>query len=117
MPTKEDILKTANTLAREKVSVPEWSGDGHVFVQEMTGLESCVFRGAIKDAKSEDVTAEMLICCVVNEQGERIFDNGDKAAILSLPARPLKRVLQAAMRINGLLDGEEFAGNSGATGS
>jgi len=117
MLTREQILKKADTQIKI-VKVPEWGGD--VRVRGMTGEERDAFEGSIttiKEGKSEvdtkNIRAKLVIQCVIDEKGERIFDMKDVLALGKKSAKALQRIFEVAGDLCGLSEGviEKIAKN------
>ena len=118
--TKAQILGVAD-LEHEDVEVPEWGGA--VRVQMLTGAERDAFEQEIVTRQGKkvqmnlaNVRARLVALCVVDEEGQRLFGEGDVKALGRKSALALNRVFEVAQRINGLTeqDMEELAGNSGS---
>lgn len=119
--TWAEIL-AADDLPREEVSVPEWGGSVHVRV--MTGEERAAFEvenvKARKAAKDEDTWfrdygVRLLVRCLCDGAGKPIATAADAAALAGKSARVLDRLVDAAIRLNGL--GARDSGNSDGTPS
>ncbi len=114
--TKEQIC-SANDISRVEVEVPEWGGT--VFVKTMTGAERDAYESSLISGRKlnlQDVTAKLCVCCIVDEQGNRLFNEGDIAALSNKSARALSRVYAKAQELNGLRpeDIGELVKNSGS---
>lgn len=103
MLTKSDIISKID-LRREKVSVPEWGGD--IFVSEMTGEARDAWEQSLisKDAnvRMKNIRARLVCATVVNESGDRLFDDNDIETVGKLSASALEKVCRVAQRLNGL---------------
>lgn len=120
--SKAQIL-SAEDRGRELVDVPEWGGS--VYVQAMSGAERDAFEASMleinEDAKGrvtttrkmENLRAKMCARCLVGEDGVRLFEEADIAALGAKSAKALDRVFSVAQRLNGVgeKDLEELAGN------
>jgi len=111
--TKDQIL-AANDLGLFKVSVPEWGGD--VFVRVMTVGERDAYENEWmrkKDTGVDDFRTKFLVRCLVDADGNRLFDNGDVQKLAAKSAKVMNRLWQAAMEHNNLSDSdvEELAKN------
>lgn len=102
---REQILK-ASDLPTQRVDVPEWGGA--VLVRGMTGTERDAIEQSVmaKDGKGlGDVTglrARVVACCVVDEQGKRLFQKGDVDALGAKSAIVLQRLFEVAQQLSGL---------------
>jgi hypothetical protein len=111
--TKDQIL-SADDLGLLKVSVPEWGGD--VYIRVMSVGERDAYENEWirkKDTGVDDFRTKFLVRCLVDEKGQRLFDNGDVSKLSSKSAKVMNRVWQAAMEHNNLSDAdiEELAKN------
>lgn len=111
----------ATTLPRETVAVPELGGD--VIVQGMSGTDRNTYEAALlvgKGRKSHvdlsDITAKLLVRCLINEDGSRIFRDDETALIGAVRADALSRLSAVAQRLCGLTDEDvEELGKSSTT--
>jgi hypothetical protein len=67
-----------------------------------------------KETGVDDFRTKFLVRCIVDEKGNRLFDNGDVARLAQKSARVMNRIWMAAMEHNNLSDQsiEELAKNS-----
>lgn len=120
MLNREAILSKKN-LKKQKVTVPEWGGD--VFVSEMTAEARDEWEQKIirKDDGShlKNFRAKLVVACLVDEKGNRIFGDGDVEEVGRLSAKALGRVVEVAQKVNGLTDKdlEDVEGNLDAAPS
>lgn len=112
--TKDQIFSAsdANLL---KLHVPEWKGD--VYVRVMTVGERDAYENEWQRKREtgvDDFRTKFLVRCLVNESGERLFDNGDVQRLSQKSAKVMNRIWLAAMEHNNLSDEsiEELAKNS-----
>lgn len=117
MLSKEDILK-ADDLEREECEVPEWNGS--VIVRALNGRErddyeaSCVQqRGNNMHRNLANVRAKLVVRSVIDEDGNRLFEDRDANALGLKSAAALDRVFTVAARLSRLSDEDvdELAGN------
>jgi hypothetical protein len=110
----------AKAIPRERVEVPEL--DGVVYVRGMTGKERGEWEASLtkgRGVKARPNTANgratMLVRCLVDEKGDRIFQNGDADALGDIRVDVLNRLFQVANRLSGS-DQEELdeVGNGSA---
>ena len=111
--TKDQIL-AADDMGMLKLAVPEWGGD--VFIRVMTVGERDASEHEWmrkKDTGVDDFRTKFLVRCLVDEKGNRLFDNGDVAKLAAKSAKVVNRVWQSAMEHNNLSDEsiEELAKN------
>jgi hypothetical protein len=117
--SRDDVLK-ADDLTTEEVDVPEWGGT--VLVRGMTGRERDEFEASAMDQRSgrmnlANTRAKIVLRCVVDDDGKRLFDNADLDVLGAKSAAALDRVFAVASRLSGLgeRDVEELAANFGGT--
>lgn len=123
--TKDQIQACIN-LRSEVVFVPEWGGD--VMVRELTGEERDSYEQSIFEARRvgnkteitpnlRNVKARMVVRCVINEDGTRLFGDADVEWVGKKSASALNRIVDVAERLSGLTkkDVAELEKNS-ATG-
>jgi hypothetical protein len=106
--SKDAILK-ADDLPRQVVEVPEWGGS--VMVRGLTGSERDKFEASVLvkkgkdyDVKLTDLRARLVVLSVIDEAGNRLFDDNDVAELGKKSASALNRVFEAAQRLSGLTD-------------
>jgi len=130
--TKEQIL-SAQDLAHEDVSVPEWGGV--VRVQEMSGQDRERFEGALYHIKTRltggtiseqelEITehkVKVLLCslAMVDDKGNRLFKDSEVEKLGRKSYKALVRVYNVARRLSGIgAEAEqELAGESSAAES
>ena len=125
--SREAILGVAD-LPTEDVEVPEWGGT--VRVKGLTGKDRDAFEASIvgdtaatkgqsRRLNMANMRARFVALSIVDEQGVRLFSDGDVAALGAKSAAALQRVYVVAQRLSGLTDEdvEELAGNSEAAPS
>lgn len=117
MLTREAIL-SANDLARESLTVPEWGGD--VWVRTLTAAERDTWEQQVRDQTDDSgavgqrrLKSMLAVLTVVDNDGARLFADDDVEALDEKSAAAVDRIWQVACRLNGLTDGdvEELAGN------
>jgi hypothetical protein len=106
--SKEQIL-AVDDLTYEDVEVPEWGGT--VRVRMLTGAERDKFEESVMTRKGRQVDvklallrAKLVALTVVDEAGQRLFEERDVAALGQKSAVALNRVFEVAQRINGLTE-------------
>ena len=104
--TRDAILAVVD-LPSETVPCPEWGGE--VSIRGMTGSERDAFEQSlfIGDADSkrfsaDNVRAKLLVRCIVDENGERIFKDEDVEALGRRSAQVLDRLYDVAQRLSGI---------------
>jgi len=116
--TRDEILQ-ADDLEKRLVEVPEWGGS--VWVRALRGDEYDEFQESILEGKGKNrqvnvknLRAKLVVRSVVNESGERIFDDGDYATVGKKSSAALNRLFVAAQELSAVDDDEVEAlvGNS-----
>ncbi|MBP8292712.1 MAG: hypothetical protein KAX65_08060 [Caldilineaceae bacterium] len=106
-------------LKHEDVQVPEWGG-AFVRVRSMSASERDRFEAGTVQRNGKNVTtnlehirARLCIMCLVDENGEHLFDDGDTFPLGAKSAAALDRIFQVAQKLNGLReeDVNELAAN------
>lgn len=118
--TKADIL-SKTVLRRERVPVPEWSGE--VYVRELTAHERDTWEGTLlqerpaqggkkkqRTVRETEVVyrgarARLCAMCMCDADGNNLFTLAEAEELGKVSAAGLDRVYDAAMAINGM--GEE----------
>lgn len=114
---KDQQLGAAD-LRAEVVPVPEWGGD--VRIQGMMG---CDRNSLLGESATSDVPrysnwyGRVLVRCIVDEKGQRIYQDADAEALGRKNALVLERLFTVAARLSALAeaDVEELAKNSEST--
>ena len=112
--SKTDILD-ADDMPREEVAVPEWGGT--VLVRTMTAAERDSFEARVIGTDGirnlANIRATLCARCIVDEQGKRLFGDGDIDLLGQKSAAAVDRVFAVCQRLNGLTpdDVEELAKN------
>lgn len=104
--SKEAIL-AAQDLRFEVVPVPEWGGE--VRVRTMTGADRDAYeqslmasRGPDAKANIKNVRARLVAYSIVDEAGNRLFNEEDIDALGAKSVRALDRVFSAASRLSAI---------------
>lgn len=111
--TKDQIL-SADDAGLLKLHVPEWGGD--VFIRVMSVGERDAYENEWQRKKEtgvDDFRTKFLVRCLVDEKGNRLFENGDVVKLSQKSARVMNRLWLAAMEHNNLSNEsvEELAKN------
>lgn len=114
-----DEILNAQDEQFEDVSVPEWGGELRVkglSGTERDALEASMIQGKGKkrDINLANLRAKLVAHSVVDENGERVFEDADIAALGKKSAAALQRAFEVAQRLSGLSqeDVEELTKNS-----
>jgi hypothetical protein len=122
----DDILG-ADDVTIEPVKVPEWGGKT-VLVRGLSGEERDAWEASIRQIRPSlskkgeqeivlnqtNARAKLLVKCIVNTQGQRVFTDQQAPALGRKNGRALDRLYDVASRLSGLSDEEEevIEGNS-----
>jgi hypothetical protein len=119
MNLKEQILAANDRPAPEPVDVPEWGTK--VFIRVMAGAERDAFEtenfrmnGKSVEINRENTRARLLVRCLCDETGNRIFADSDAAQLGEKSAAVLDPLFDRAQRLNKLTkkDIDELTKNS-----
>lgn len=115
----EEILG-ANDIKFAVVPVPEWGGK--VRVKGLSGSERDAYEQSIMILRKggnyvpnlENARAKLVVRCVVDKDGKKLFSEANIVALGAKNAAALQRVFQKARELSGLTedDMEELVGNS-----
>lgn len=117
MLSRESIL-AADDIETEIVDVPEWGGS--VRVRGMSGKQRDRWEASLSERRNkryvpnlENIRAKLVVECVVDENGQQLFQFGDVEALGLKSASALNRVYEVAARLSGVTDEdvEELAQN------
>jgi len=119
--TKEEILAQTN-LAVEELDIPEWGGT--VWVRELTAAKRDGYEASLLVAKRvkgrmqmepalANAKAKMVVKCLVDADGNRLFQDTDINALGQLSSAALNRIVETAQRLSGMSeeDLEELGAN------
>lgn len=110
-----DQILNSDDLTKEEVSVPEWGGE--VFVRTLTGTEKDTFEekiiGKNGGVNMKNIRALLASLTIVDEKGERLFEESDIKELGRKSGAALSRVFNVAQRLNKISDDdvEELAKN------
>lgn len=114
--SKAEIL-SANDLPSEDVDVPEWGGV--VRIRTMSGTERDAMEQSLlgPDGKptrnTRGLRARVVALTAIDEEGNRLFTEGEAEQLGTKSAAALSRLFDAAAKLNGLTssDVEQLAKN------
>ena len=119
-------LLTAEQLTRplprrfERVELPEFGEDAHVFVKGFTAREKGRFETSLQNKKGnrdkarvQEVRERLLVATVCDEDGTLIMSADDVSELGNQDSGVVSRLFDVAMRLCGMSDDdvEELAGN------
>jgi hypothetical protein len=99
----------------KSVDVPEWGGT--VNIATMSGAERDAFEsdvcGGDGKVRTQNIRAKLLVRCIVDDAGGRVFTDADADELGTKSAAALDRLFDVARKLNGLSkqDVEELAKN------
>ena len=103
----KDQIFSADDIKTEVVPVPEWGGE--VMVRGLTGHqrdaweETLTVRNGRKVINNmTDFRARLAVLCIVDEQGKRLFHDGDVAQLASKSGAALDRIYEKAAALSGI---------------
>lgn len=111
-----DRILAADDLPMEAVEA--WGEE--FYIRTLTGAERDGWEASIVDTtkgkprvQMENARAKLVVRCVVDEDGERIFADKDAKALGAKSSLEIARLYDVATRLNGITDEdvEELAGN------
>src|ERR1035437_8715941 len=104
MAVSRDNIFGSKDRPSEKVNVPQWGGD--VYVSTITGTERDAFESAITSSEGkvsvENIRAKLLVRCLTDENGNRLFTDADALQLGTKSANILDRLFTVARKLNGL---------------
>lgn len=102
MNLNRDSILAANHLKTETLEVPELGGS--VIIRELTAAKA----RELNSIKDENMLPVMwVVASVVNEDGSVAFSAKDIPLFDNISQAAIRRISNAAIRLNGLLDGIE----------
>lgn len=122
--TRDQILEAARhaKIDREALTVPELGGE--ICVRGMSGKERDKFEEGLRIRKGKragqsdlrNFRAQLAVRVIVNEQGERLLNDGDADLFGTLPAGVLDRIIAKCTELSGKADEEiDDLGNGSAS--
>lgn len=119
MSIREQILSNKKTGRVESVDISAFDVDwpDTVYLRLMSAGDRDAFEASCIGDQSkwmQGLRCRLLVRCLSNESGERIFDDGDALELAKQPSDLIVYLFEHAMRVNGIGedDVEEMRGNS-----
>jgi len=119
--SRESLLKPV-AVPMEEIHIPEL--DGSVWVKGMTAADRSRFErqfslasGKRNKRKTQEIRERLIVACVCDEQGNKLFTQEDVGAIGAQSAMIIEKIVDVAQRLCGMAneDVEAMAGNSELT--
>lgn len=73
--SKAKILAAKDVKLSEPIEVPEWGGD--VYIKTLSGIERDAFEESYAEQKMRAFRVRFLVLTLADENGERLFADGD----------------------------------------
>lgn len=96
-------------VQQEDVWVPEWKS--YVRVRGLTGRDRDAYetsitvgRGKNQEINTRNARAKLVVLCVIDDAGNRLFTDADVRALGEKSAAALQRVFDVCRRLSGLSD-------------
>lgn len=102
---KQNVL-SADDFQYAIIPVPEWGGD--VRVRGLTAAEQAIISKKINESNTNDLAVIVTIMACVDENGERIFENGDKDALKARSYAVLDRIARKILELSGAGDADSI---------
>ena len=101
LTSKDDVLKK-NDHKTIEVEVPEW--DCTVNIKTITATERDRFEQQVYGKSTSNVRAKFLVLCIVDDDGNRVFNDADAATLGMKSGVALDRLFTKAAALNCLGD-------------
>ncbi len=98
---RQQILES-NDLPKKEIQVPEWGGS--IFIRTLTGTERDNFEISVSNNNLKNVRARMAVLCIVDEAGERLFEDKDAVELGKKSSAALSKIFDEAAEMNGLTE-------------
>lgn len=109
MLLSRDALLRATALPTETIQIPELGGA--IVVRGLSGTERDAYETSLFMQKKgkrvenmQNARARLVVLCVVNDAGERVFTAADVPAVGAMRADILDRIFTVAKKLSGLSD-------------
>ncbi|MGH7206891.1 MAG: hypothetical protein ACREI2_11865 [Nitrospiraceae bacterium] len=95
--TRAQILASRRDRKPVRLEVPEWGGD--VYVRVLSAADQMAISDELPPT---EVPIQILLHCLVDESGERIFTDGDQDELAKEDFPIIMRVFSFVAKLNGL---------------
>jgi hypothetical protein len=103
---QREAILASDDLKREPVDVPWEMGGAKLYIRELTAKERDEYLAKTMKggefAWRSNLTAELLVKVIVNEDGDRIFADNDAEAFGAKGTSVLAKLFKVAMRLSGM---------------
>jgi hypothetical protein len=107
-----DAILAAEDVETETVFVPQWGGS--VTVRGLSGRERNDYEASMAEQRGKklvpnlaNLTAKLVVRCVVNADGTRVFKDTDANALGEKSGAALEVIAGVARRLSGLRDEDD----------
>ena len=97
--TKEDIVGVSD-LEIETIDVPEWNGS--VRIRVLDGAEADRYSVMVTNKQLTDFRVKFVALVLCDENGKRLFSDGEIRALGRKSAKALDRIFEAGLKLNGM---------------
>lgn len=128
--SREAILARAQAFETREVHIPSWadeSGDDVVLVRGLSAKEWDAHQASVRifqggqevGIDQNNVSAKLVVRCIVDESGKRLLTDADAAVLGDLPITDLNTIMEAILDLSGMTEKAqgEVEGNSDAAQS
>lgn len=109
MYLSRDAILKADDLVTEAVDVPEWGGK--VNVRGLSGTQRDNWEASLVERRGRkmvqntyNIRAKLVVQCVVDDKGKRLFTDGDAEELGKKSAAPIDRIFAVASKLSGVND-------------
>ncbi len=107
IPLSRDAILAADDRELEAVDVPEWGGE--VLLRALSGADRDAFELEAFGSKQagegmRNVRAKLVSRCIVDQDGNRLFEDADVEALGQKSAAALNRLFEKCRTMNGFTD-------------
>ena len=122
----KDMILGVDDLKKVELDMTPYGWSGSIFVRTWTGGERDLFDQSVLKNKTSDeqvnmsrMRAKIAVLSICDENGNRLFEDGDEEAVSKKSAHALDKVMEVSSKLNGLTlkDINELTKNFEATKS
>lgn len=96
--SKKSILAANDVRLSDPIPVPEWGGD--VFIKTLSGTERDAFEESYSEQKMKSFRPRFLVLVLCDENGERLFADGDADELGKKSSLVINRIFEKAWAHN-----------------